>query len=94
MSANFYGSFRSRQLRQRRALQQPGHFDLDSTADVHDEFTADLEPATVDIVPSDVPRPTLASSPQPRVPAEEPRPDSVTHDSESRDSALAKAARP
>lgn len=94
MSANFYGSFRSRQLRQRRAAQRPGTFDLDTTADVHDEFTADLEPATVDIAPSDVPRPTLASSPQQRMPAEEPRPDSVAHGSELRGSALAKAARP
>ncbi|WP_206606194.1 protein kinase domain-containing protein [Steroidobacter cummioxidans] len=61
---------------------------------MHDEFTADLEPATVDIVPSEVPHPALASSTQPRVPAAEPRADNVAHDSELRDSALAEAASP
>ena len=37
--------------------------DLDSTTDVHDEHTADLEPATADILPTDISRPTLASAP-------------------------------
>ncbi|WP_218043105.1 protein kinase domain-containing protein [Steroidobacter gossypii] len=41
--------------------------DLDTTADVHEESTADLEPATADIVPSDVPRPVLATATQPRI---------------------------
>lgn len=36
--------------------------DLDTTADVHEEHTADLEPATADIVPSDAARPILASA--------------------------------
>ena len=64
MSANFHGSsFRSR----RRHLQRPAPTDLDTTADVHEENTADLEPATADISPADMPRPTLASAAQPRV---------------------------
>jgi serine/threonine protein kinase len=45
--------------------------DLDSTTDVHEEHTADLEPATADIVPTDVARPTLASTPSP-APTEQP----------------------
>jgi serine/threonine protein kinase len=43
--------------------------DLDTTADVHEEHTADLEPATADIAPADVLRPTLASTPA-KVPIE------------------------
>lgn len=63
MSANFHGSsFRSR----RRHLQRPAPTDLDTTADVHEENTTDLEPATADISPADMPRPTLASTAQPR----------------------------
>jgi len=46
--------------------------DLDSTTDVHEEHTADLEPATADIVPTDVARPTLASTPPPPAPTEPP----------------------
>lgn len=49
MSANFHGThFRSR----RRAFPRPA-MDLDTTADVHEEFTTDLEPATVDIAPNE-----------------------------------------
>jgi serine/threonine protein kinase len=87
MSANFHGSFRARarQLRQRRFHQRPPSTDLDSTADVHDEFTADLEPSTVDIAKSDAHPSTAASpSPQPesldeptRAPTEEPHPATV-----------------
>lgn len=35
--------------------------DLDTTTDVHEENTADLEPATADIVPAEIPRATLAA---------------------------------
>ncbi|MDY6947611.1 MAG: protein kinase [Pseudomonadota bacterium] len=64
MSANFHGSsFRSRR---RRHLQRPAPMDLDTTADVHEENTTDLEPATADISPADMPRPTLADAAQPR----------------------------
>ncbi|MBL8271068.1 protein kinase domain-containing protein [Steroidobacter sp.] len=45
--------------------------DLDTTADVHDEHTADLTPSTVDIVPADVPPPALASAAPEPVPAAE-----------------------
>jgi serine/threonine protein kinase len=73
MSANFHGSFRSRHLRHRRQFQQPTSTDLDSTADVHEEFTADLEPATADILPGDTPPSTLASpTPQRETAAREP----------------------
>jgi len=68
MSANFYGS----PLNPRRRRPLATH-DPDATADVHEEHTADLVPATVDIVPSEAPRPTLAASPPP-APAEQPRP--------------------
>ncbi len=94
MSANFHGSFRSRHLRQRRPLHQPTTLDLDTTADVHDEFTADLEPATVDIVPSDVPRPALANSTRQRMPAEQPRREATAHESAPRESGFSKAAPP
>lgn len=36
--------------------------DLDSTTDVHEEHTADLDPATADILPNDTSRPTLANT--------------------------------
>ncbi len=72
MSANFHGSFRSRHWRQRQAFQRPPGADLDSTADVHEEFTADLEPATVDIVPTDA---HVA-------PVEEPRRETIARDAE------------
>src|SRR5688572_22738366 len=63
MSANFYGSpFHPR----RRPLHGSSTMDLDTTADVHEEHTADLEPATADIVPTDVSRPTLASTTPPK----------------------------
>lgn len=39
--------------------------DLDTTTDVHEEHTADLEPATIDIQPTEVVRPTLATTPPP-----------------------------
>ncbi|HEY0681398.1 MAG TPA: protein kinase [Steroidobacter sp.] len=69
MSARFHGSpFRSRH----RPLHRPATLDLDTTTDVHEESTADLDPATADIVPSEVPRPTLASTTLPRVTAEPP----------------------
>lgn len=58
MSANFYGS----PFHPRRRLHQPATLDLDTTADVHEEHTADLAPATADIHPGEVPRPTLASA--------------------------------
>ncbi|MFC4308913.1 protein kinase [Steroidobacter flavus] len=77
MSANFHGSFRQRQLRQRRFAQRPPSTDLDSTADVHDEFTADLEPSTVDIAPSDAQPSTMANPPPQRARAEEPSQDTV-----------------
>lgn len=77
MSVNFHGSFQSRHLRHRRALQRPPGTDLDTTADVHEEFTEDLEPATADIVANDAQRPAMASTtPQP-APLEEPRRESV-----------------
>ena len=69
MSANFHGSFHARLARHRRALQRPPGTDGDATADVHEEFTADLEPATADIVRNDA---------QPA--AEEPRRESVAHE--------------
>lgn len=59
MSANFYGSpFHPRHRRPHGSSTM----DLDSTADVHEENTADLEPATADILPSDGSRPTLATT--------------------------------
>lgn len=62
MSANFHGS----PFHPRRRPHQPTTLDLDSTADVHEVNTVDLEPATADIHPAEVPRPTLASAiPQP-----------------------------
>lgn len=62
MSANFNGS----PFHPRRRPHQPTTLDLDSTADVHEVNTIDLEPATADIHPAEVPRPTLASAiPQP-----------------------------
>lgn len=62
MSANFYGS----PFHPRRRSHQPATLDLETTADVHDEHTADLEPVTADIQRDEVPRPTLASAvPQP-----------------------------
>lgn len=62
MSANFYGS----PFHPRRGPHQPATLDLETTADVHDEHTADLEPVTADIQRDEVPRPTLASAvPQP-----------------------------
>lgn len=48
--------------------------DLDTTTDVHEEFTADLEPATADIVAEDMPRSTLATDAQPRAAEELPPP--------------------
>jgi tRNA A-37 threonylcarbamoyl transferase component Bud32 len=68
MSANFYGS----PLNPRRRRPLATH-DPDATADVHEEHTADLVPATVDIVPGEAPRPTLAAAPPP-APAEQLRP--------------------
>lgn len=66
MSANFYGSpFNPRRPR----VHGTSTMDLDTTTDVHDEHTADLEPATADIVPADVQRPTLATTPPPPPPA-------------------------
>ena len=71
MSANFHGSsFRSR----RRSLNRPTTLDLDTTTDVHEENTADLEPATADIVPDEGTRAAQATTTQPRVP-EAPRPE-------------------
>lgn len=69
MSANFHGSTHPR----RRSVRWPSASqDLDTTTDVHEEFTADLEPATADIAPSDTPRPLLANATLPRVPVDEP----------------------
>jgi hypothetical protein len=53
--------------------------DLDTTADVHEENTTDLEPATADIAPDEVPpstlaNATLANTTLPRVAQEAPRP--------------------
>lgn len=48
--------------------------DLDTTADVHEENTTDLEPATADIAPDEVPPSTLANTTLPRVTQEAPRP--------------------
>jgi hypothetical protein len=60
MSANFHGStFRSR----RRHFPRPASNDLDTTADVHEENTTDLEPATADIVPDSVAREAAAPDP-------------------------------
>ncbi|WP_129644184.1 protein kinase domain-containing protein [Peristeroidobacter agariperforans] len=60
MSANFH-SLHSRRLRHRRAFQRPPGADGDTTADVHEEFTADLEPATADIVRDDAQAPIVAT---------------------------------
>lgn len=81
MSANFHGS----PFRSRRRPFRPAHQDLDTTTDVHEENTTDLEPATADIVPDEVPRSTLANTTQPRVPQEPPNPDPVARDSGSSD---------
>lgn len=69
MSANLYGSpFHPRRPR----VHGTSTMDLDSTTDVHEENTTDLEPATADIVPTDVQRPALAAtSPPPPPPANE-----------------------
>jgi serine/threonine protein kinase len=56
-------------------LHRPATQDLDTTADVHEEFTEDLEPATVDIVPGDAPRATLQQAP-----TEEPRAENVARE--------------
>ena len=69
MSANFYGSpFHPR----RRPFHGTSTMDLDSTTDVHEENTADLEPATADIVPNDGSRPILASAPTLKQPVARP----------------------
>ena len=69
MSANFYGSpFNPRRPR----VHGTSTMDLDTTTDVHEEHTADLEPGTADIVPADVQRPTLATTPPPPPPNETP----------------------
>lgn len=73
MSANFYGSpFHPRRPR----VHGTSTMDLDATADVHEENTADLEPATADILPADVQRQPLATAaPAPvSVPAPSPAP--------------------
>ena len=90
MSANFHGSFRSRHFRQRQP-QRPATLDIDPTADVHEESTADLEPATADIVADDAQRPALANMPPQPAPIEQSHRDSVA---QPRDSVLAKVARP
>lgn len=83
MSANFHGSFHSR----RRSLNRPATQDLDTTTDVHEENTADLDPATADIVPEQGPRPTLANAPQPWPAAEQPRTDPMTREPAAQKSA-------
>lgn len=104
MSANFHGSLLARRQRQRRFFQRPPGTDLDTTADVHEEFTADLEPTTADIVRNDAQTPTTASTtPQP-APIEQPRRESVVRepvqarDASARDSltrdTVAKVAKP
>lgn len=65
MSANFYGS-------PLHPPHRPSTLDLDATADVHEEHTADLAPATEDILPGDVPRRTLANTPLPSTPVDPP----------------------
>jgi serine/threonine protein kinase len=75
MSANFHSSFRQRHLRRQRFSQRTPSTDLDSTADVHDEFTADLDPSTVDVVPSNAQPPAAESTPAQRMPVAEPRPE-------------------
>jgi serine/threonine protein kinase len=94
MSANFHGSFRSRHLRHRRPFQRPPGTDLDTTADVHEEFTADLEPATADIVRNDAQAPAIASpTPQP-APTEEPRRETVARDPAPREPVPAEPPKP
>jgi serine/threonine protein kinase len=83
MSANFHGSFHARRLRHQRAFQRPPGADLDTTADVHEEFTADLEPATADIVRDDAQGPTIASPMPTRAPVEQPRRENVARAIES-----------
>ncbi len=64
-------------MKPREAPQQrPRTLDLDTTADVHEEHTADLEPATadVDLVPGEPPRPTLAETLPQQARAEPPHP--------------------
>jgi serine/threonine protein kinase len=90
MSANFHSSFQQRHSRRKRFSQRPPSTDLDSTADVHDEFTADLEPSTVDVVPSNAQPPAVESTPQ-RMPVAEPRPEPVARAPEAaREPAVAK----
>lgn len=63
MSAHFHGSpSHSR----RRLFNRSAPQNLDTTTDVHEENTTDLEPATADIVPTEVARPTQASTTQAR----------------------------
>lgn len=63
MSANFHGS---PSHRRRGPSERPATPDQDTTVDVHEENTADLEPATVDIVSDQVPRATIAATAEPR----------------------------
>jgi hypothetical protein len=68
MSAHFHGST----FHSRHRPSRPGTLDLDTTTDVHEENTADLDPTTADIVPTEVARPTLATAPPQPVPQETP----------------------
>jgi serine/threonine protein kinase len=94
MSANFHGSFRSRHLRHQQPFQRPPGTDLDTTADVHEEFTADLEPATADIVRNDAQAPAVASpTPQP-APIEEPHRETVAREPAPREPVPAEPPKP
>jgi serine/threonine protein kinase len=73
MSANFYDPPLDPRHRAKRG---PATIDLDTTTDVHEEHTTDLEPATADIdfVPGEVPRPTLAAATAANATVDQPRP--------------------
>lgn len=95
MSANFHSSFLQRHLRRKRFEQRPPSTDLDSTADVHEEFTADLDPSTADIVPSNAQAPGVVSTTAQRAPVEEPRRDDISREPEpAREPVVAKREAP
>lgn len=81
-------------MRRRRFFQRSASTDLDTTADVHEEFTADLEPTTADIVRNDAQGSAVASpAPQP-APVEEPRRETIAREPEPREAVAAKIATP
>ncbi len=62
---------------------------------MHDEFTADLDPSTADIVPSNAQPPAVESTTAQRMPAAEPRPEPVAREPEpAREPVVAKTETP